>query len=38
MTGSFHIGLVGLTVATAIALLLTMELASHARKAVPATA
>jgi ACS family tartrate transporter-like MFS transporter len=31
-TGSFHAGLIGLTVATAIALLMTAELASHVRR------
>jgi MFS transporter, ACS family, tartrate transporter len=36
-TGSFHWGLVGLTVATAAALLLTMELSNHVRR-VPARA
>ena len=33
-TGSFHAGLVGLTAATAVALLLTAELASHVRRIV----
>jgi ACS family tartrate transporter-like MFS transporter len=33
-TGSFHLGLVLLTAATALALLTTMELANHVRKAV----
>lgn len=33
-TGSFHAGLIGLTIATALALVLTMELSSHVRKAV----
>ena len=33
-TGSFHVGLIMLTVATALALLTTMELANHVRKAV----
>jgi ACS family tartrate transporter-like MFS transporter len=32
-TGSFHAGLVGLTAATAVALLLTAELAGHVRRA-----
>jgi MFS-type transporter involved in bile tolerance (Atg22 family) len=37
LTGSFHLGLIGLAAATAAALLLTMELANHVRKeAVPA--
>jgi ACS family tartrate transporter-like MFS transporter len=33
-TGSFHAGLIGLTVATAIALLLTLELAAHTKRTV----
>ena len=33
-TGSYHAGLIGLTVTTAIALLLTMELAAHTRRTV----
>jgi ACS family tartrate transporter-like MFS transporter len=37
-TGSFHAGLIGLTVATAIALLLTLELASHTKRTVAAAA
>jgi ACS family tartrate transporter-like MFS transporter len=35
-TGSFHLGLILLTAATALALLSTMELANHVRKAVAA--
>ena len=35
-TGSFHAGLIGLTIATAIALLLTMELAAHTKRTVAA--
>jgi len=37
-TGSYHAGLIGLTVTTAIALLLTMELAAHTRRTVAAAA
>ena len=33
-TGSYHAGLIGLTVATAVALLLTMELAAHTKRTV----
>jgi MFS transporter, ACS family, tartrate transporter len=36
-TGSFHAGAMALTAATAVALLLTAELASHVRRAVAAT-
>ena len=35
-TGSFHAGLIGLTIATAIALLLTMELAANTRRTIAA--
>jgi len=37
-TGGYHAGLIGLTVATAIALLLTMELAANTRRTVAAAA
>ena len=37
-TGSYHAGLIGLTVATAVALLLTMELAAHTKRTVPSAA
>jgi ACS family tartrate transporter-like MFS transporter len=37
LSGSFHVGLIGLTAVTALALLMTLELASHVRRsAVPA--
>ena len=34
-TGTFHLGLIGLTVATAAALLLTLELSAHVRRSAP---